>query len=61
MQTTTLTALKPHTNNSGKTVYPFRVKAKTQREALNAIPGDFKVVWWNQDCDTFTIEIVRTF
>ena len=50
-----------YTNTNGKTIYRFEGEAESLRDAMDLIPGDFKVYWWNQDRKTFAIEIVRTF
>jgi len=50
-----------YTNTNGKTVYRYELEAASLRDALDQIPGDFLLYWWNQDRRTFFIEIVRTF
>lgn len=47
---------------TGKLAEVWRVEgAETLRDAMAAIPGDFKVYWHNQDRRDFDLEVVRTF
>ena len=50
-----------YTNTNGKTVERYELEAASLRDALDQIPGDFLLYWWNQDRRSFAIEVVRTF
>lgn len=50
-----------YVNANGKTVERYELEAASLRDALDQIPGDFLLYWWNQDRRSFFIEVVRTF